>query len=698
MKEYQAADIRNFAVVGHASSGKTMLCEAMLACAGVINRMGSIAAGTTTSDYHVSEINRQISVQASLLHLEWLNKKFNIIDCPGYTDFMSEGLGALRVGDFALIVVNAAHGVGVGTDAMWKCATEDGIPKLIVLNGFDKEDTDFEQVMNELREHFGARVFPISIPVNPGPGFNQLLDVLRNEVITYAGDKSGKFTEAPASGALAERVTALHKEVIEYIAEADDTLMEKWMDKGTLTEEELRAGLHAAVQKQSFVPVFCTSAENNIGVARLMDMIAKYGSSPVDRKTVPALDAWGNECTVDLAGNETVCYVFKTMSEAQFGELSFFRVYSGQVKFGSELYNTDRRISEKIGQIYLLNGKNRETVQVLNAGDIAAVVKLKDTHTGNTLCSSKHPVSLPKVVYPRPSIHASLKSTAKGEEEKVASGLAALHHEDPTFLHHVDGELHQTILSAQGELHLEVIADRLRRRYGVHVELQEPRVKYRETIRGRGDSKYRHKKQTGGSGQFAEVWLRVEPKLRDTGVEFTQSLVGQNVDRNFVPSVEKGVQRACDEGIISGYRVVDVKIEFYDGKMHPVDSKDIAFQTAGYFAFKEAFTAARPCMLEPINKIEIRIPEDCMGKVMGDLSSRRGKVQGMEVEGSFQVIKAQVPAKELYRYSSTLRSLTGGRGVHIEDFSHYEEMPRDAEARLVEEYRKHRADGNNHHE
>ena len=696
MKEYQAADIRNFAVVGHASSGKTMLCEAMLACAGVINRMGSIAAGSTTSDYHVSEINRQISVQASLLHLEWLHKKFNIIDCPGYADFMSEGLGALRVGDFALIVVNAAHGVGVGTDAMWKCATEDGIPKLIVLNGFDKEDTDFEKVMNELREHFGARVFPISIPVNPGPGFNQLLDVLRNEVITYAGDKSGKFTEAPASGALAGRVTALHKEVIEYIAEADDTLMEKWMDKGTLTEEELRAGLHAAVQKQSFVPVFCTSAENNIGVARLMDMIAKYGSSPVDRKTVGALDANGAECTVDLAGNETVCYVFKTMSEAQFGELSFFRVYSGQVKFGSELYNTDRRMSEKIGQIYLLNGKNRETVPAVNAGDIAAVVKLKDTHTGNTLCSPKHPVALPKVVYPRPSIHASLKSTAKGEEEKVASGLAALHHEDPTFLHHVDGELHQTILSAQGELHLEVIADRLRRRYGVHVELGEPRVKYRETIRGRGDSKYRHKKQTGGSGQFAEVWLRVEPKLRDTGVEFTQSLVGQNVDRNFVPSVEKGVQRACDEGIISGYRVVDVKIEFYDGKMHPVDSKDIAFQTAGYYAFKEAFAAAKPCMLEPINKIEIRIPEDCMGKVMGDLSSRRGKVQGMEVEGSFQVIKAQVPAKELYRYSSTLRSLTGGRGVHTEDFSHYEEMPRDAETKLVEEYKKHRQEGNNH--
>lgn len=698
MKEYQAADIRNFAVVGHASAGKTLLCEAMLACAGVINRMGSIANGSTVSDYHVSEINRQISVQASLLHLEWLGKKFNLIDCPGYADFLTEGLGALRVGDFALIVVNAAHGVGVGTDAAWKTATEDGIPKMIVINGMDKEGADFDELLVELRTHFGERVFPLAMPVNPGPGFNQLLDVPRSEIITYAGDKSGKFTEAPAAGDWAERVKAAHERLIEYIAEADDTLMEKWMEKGSLTEAELRGGLHAALQKQSFIPVFCASAENNIGVARLMDMIAKYGSSPVDRKTVPALDADGKECDVTLNGNETVCYVFKTMSEAQFGELSFFRVYSGQVHFGSELYNTDRRVAEKIGQIYTLNGKTRENVTVVNAGDIAAVVKLKDTHTGNTLCNPKHPVSLPKVIYPKPCIHASLKSTVKGEEEKIASGLAALHHEDPTFTHHVDGELHQTILSAQGEIHLDVIADRLRRRFGVHVELQEPRVKYRETIRAKGDSKYRHKKQTGGAGQFAEVWMRIEPTPRDSGFEFKQTLVGQNVDRNFVPSVEKGVAKACEEGIVGGYRVVDVKVEFYDGKMHPVDSKDIAFQIAGYFAFREAFSAARPCMLEPIHAIEIRIPEDCMGKVMGDLSSRRGKIQGMDVDGSFQVIKAHAPAKELYRYASTLRSLTGGRGVHTEDFSHYEEMPREAEAKLVEEYKRHRAEGNSHHE
>lgn len=667
-----------------------MLSEAMLECAGVINRMGSIAAGSTVSDYHDNEQARQISVSATLMHLEWLGKKFNILDCPGYADFISEGLGALRVGDFALIVVHASHGVGVGTDAVWKYATEDGIPKMIVVNAFDKEETDFDKTLKQIREHFGERVFPLTLPLNPGPGFNQVLDVPRDEVITYATDKSGKFTEAPASGAVKEKVDEMHKQLIEYVAESDDSLMEKFFAQGGLSEEEWRAGIHAAIQKQVFTPLFVISAENNIGVARLMDIIAKYGSSPVDRQSVTAHDPDGKEVEVALTDPDPVLYLFKTMSEAQFGELSFFRIYSGSVKFGSELYNTARRSTEKIGQIYLLNGKTRVSVPALGAGDIGAVVKLKDSHTGNTLCNPKKPILLPKVDYPRPNIHASLKSSVKGEEDKIASGLSALHHEDPTFLHMVDAELHQTIVSAQGELHLEVIAERLRKRYNVHVELGEPRVRYRETIKSKGDSKYRHKKQTGGAGQFAEVWMRIEPKPRDTGLEFTQSLAGQNVDRVFVPSVEKGVNKASEEGILAGYRVVDVKVDFYDGKMHPVDSKDIAFQIAGYFAFKESFMAARPCLLEPIHIVEIRIPEDCMGKVMGDLSSRRGKIQGMDMEGTFQVIKAHVPAKELYRYSSTLRSLTGGRGVHKEDFSHYEEMPRDQEQKVVEESKKHR--------
>jgi elongation factor G len=691
MKTYQPAEIRNFAIVGHASSGKTMLSEAMLMCGGVITRMGRIADGSTVSDYHVSEKNRQISVSASLMHTEWMGKKFNLIDTPGYLDFISEGLGALRVGDFALVVVHAQHGLGVGTERVWDYATGYGIPKMIVVNAVDKENVDFDAVVRKLQERFGRHVFPLNVPVNPGPGFNRVLDVLRSEIVTYAADYSGKYQEEPATGEWEAKGKELHSQLIEHIAESDDELMNKFFEQGSLSEEEFRAGIHAAVQKQLFIPLFCTSAENNIGVARLMDFIAKYGSSPVDRKKVKAVNANDAEVEVGLDDPEPVLYIFKTMSEAHFGELSFFRTYAGSVSTGMDLYNSDRKVNERIGQIYLLNGQNREAANTLGPGDIAAVVKLKVTHTGNTLCNAKKAVTLPKVVYPRPNIHASLVAKVKGEEDKIASGLAALHQEDPTFLYVVDAELHQTIISAQGELHLEVVADRLRRRHNVHVELGEPRVKYRETIKGRGDSKYRHKKQTGGAGQFAEVWMRIEPKPRDSGVEFTNSLVGQNVDRVFVPSVEKGVNQACTEGILAGCRVTDVKVDFYDGKMHPVDSKDIAFQIAGYFAFKEAFTAAKPCLLEPIETVEIRIPEDCMGKVMGDLSSRRGRIIGMDTAGAFQLIKASVPTKELYHYSSTLRSLTGGRGVHTEEFSHYEEMPRDAAEKVIEEAKKRKA-------
>jgi elongation factor G len=691
MNTYQASDIRNFAIVGHASSGKTMLSEAMLVCGGAIHRLGSIAEGTTASDYHVSEQQRQISVHASLLHTEWLGKKFNIIDTPGYQDFISEGLGALRVGDFALVVVHANHGVGVGTDQVWNYATQYGIPRMIVVNAMDKEQADFDKVMAQAREHFGERVFPMNLPVNPGPGFNQVLDVLRSEVITYQTDGSGRFQEAPASGPWEEKVKQLHKELIEHIAESDDSLLQKFFDQGGLSEEEMRGGIHAAVQQQSFIPVFCTAGASNVGVARLMDFIAKYGSSPVDRAKVKAAAASGAEAEVALSNPDPVLYVFKTISEAQFGELSFFRLYSGSVKFGMELYNSDRRITEKIGQIYILNGKARTPANSLNAGDIGAAVKLKDTHTGNTLCSPRMVVTLPKVVYPKPNVHAALKLNSKGEEDKIAQGLAALHEEDPTFLHHVDPELHQTVISAQGELHLEVITDRLRRRYKVDIELVPPRIPFRETIKGRAESKYRHKKQTGGAGQFAEVWMRIEPRPRNTGVEFTQSLSGQNVDRVFVPSVEKGVTSACQEGILAGYRVVDVKIDFYDGKMHPVDSKDIAFQIAGKEAFKEAFLNARPCLLEPIYTLEIKIPEESMGKVMGDLSSRRGKILGIDSDGAFQVVKAQVPAMELYHYGTTLRSLTGGRGIHTEEFGHYEEMPRDLEQKVIAEGKNRRS-------
>jgi elongation factor G len=687
MKEYASSDLRSFAVLGHASAGKTMLTEAMLATSGKIGRMGSIAAGTTASDYHASEKQHQISVHCSLLHTEWMGRKFNVLDCPGYSDFISEGLGALRVGDFALIVVNAAHGLGIGTDSAWEYATHFGLPKMIVVNGLDKANVNFDTTVEAIREHFGKNVFPITMPLNAGPGFSHVLDVMRNEVCIYKPGADGKYNEQPP-GALAEKVQELHRQLIEYVAESDDTLMEKFFEKGILAEEEFRAGLHKAIQNQVFVPLFATSAETNVGVARLMDFIAKYGSSPLDRAEVPATDASGLPGSVPLSQPEPVVFVFKTMNEPGVGELSLFRVFSGTVKTGDELRNTSRDVSERLGQLYILNGHDRTPVPALRAGDLGAVVKLRETHTSDTLCSPKFTVVLPKVEYPKPNIHGALRLRSKGDEDKLAVGLATLHQEDPTFHYRVDDEIHQTIVSGQGEIHLQVIVERLARRFGVQVTLEEPHVPYRETIRGRGESKYRHKKQTGGAGQFAEVWMRIEPGVRDSGVDFQQSLVGNNVDRVFVPSVEKGVQTACKEGILGGFRVTDVKIDFYDGKMHPVDSKDIAFQVAGYHAFKEAFHGAHPILLEPIYVVSVTVPEDYVGAILGDLSSRRGQIIGVESDGHFQIIKAKVPQKELYHYSTTVRSLTSGRGRHSEEFSHYAEVPHEAAQKILAERAK----------
>jgi elongation factor G len=687
MKEYASSDLRNFAILGHASAGKTMLAEAMLACSGRIGRMGNIAAGTTVSDYHPSEQQHQISVHCSLLHTEWMGRKFNLLDTPGYTDFISEGLGALRVGDFALIVINAAHGLGVGTDAVWEYATHFGLPKMIVVNALDKANVKFDDILADARAHFGRNVFPLSIPLNAGPGFSHVLDVMRNEIVTYAPGGKGAYTEAPA-GALAERVQQLHRELIEFVAESDDTLMERFFEKGILAEEEFRAGLHKAIQNQVVIPLFAASAETNVGVARLMDFIAKYGSSPLDRAEVPATDASGLPGSVTLALPEPVVYVFKTMNEPGMGELSLFRLYSGTVRPGDELRNTVRDTTERLGQLYVLNGHQRTPVPSLQAGDLGAVVKLRSTHTGDTLCSPRFPVILPKVEYPAPNIHGALRLRSKGDEDKLAVGLATLHLEDPTFHYRVDDEIHQTIVSGQGEIHLQVIVERLARRFGVSVTLEEPGIPYRETIRGRGESRYRHKKQTGGAGQFAEVWLRIEPGPRDSGVEFKQSLVGTNVDRVFVPSVEKGVQTACREGILAGFRVTDIRTDFYDGKMHPVDSKDIAFQVAGYHAFKEAFQSAVPCLLEPIYNVDVTVPEEHVGAVLGDLSSRRGHIIGVEADGHFEIIHARVPQKELYHYSTVVRSLTSGRGRHKEAFSHYAELPPEVTQRLLAERAK----------
>ena len=488
MKQYDTGDLRNLAIVGHGASGKTTLVEAMLALGKEINRMGTIETGTTVSDYHPGEKERQISIHSTPLHMEWDQKKFNIIDAPGYSDFIGESISSLAVVDMAAIIIHSINGIEVGTETMWRTSTELGIPKVLIVNGLDREHTKFQDTLNQAKERFGKNVFPMQLPVNAGPGFNQIVDVLRRELITYQTDGSGKFSEDELPEDLVSEVDGLHSELIEYVAESDDSLLEKYFDQGNLSEEEMRGGIHHAIQNQVFIPMFCVSAENNIGVARLCDFIAKYGASPDDRKTVKAINSKEEEIDVSLDGKETVIQIFKTMAESHVGELSLFRVYSGSVKTGSDLFNTNRNSSERMGQLFILNGKNRTQIDKISAGDIGAVVKLKDTHTGNTLCSGDR-VKMPKLNLPNSNIHAAISSTTKGDEEKLAIGLSTLHEEDPTFIYRVDSEIRQTIISGQGELHLQVSTERLKRRFNLNIELSKPNIPYRETINSKAGSK-----------------------------------------------------------------------------------------------------------------------------------------------------------------------------------------------------------------
>lgn len=688
MTEMTAKDILNFALVGHGTSGKTMLAEAMLFNNGAINRMGSIEEGSTVSDYHDDETERNISINSSLLTFTHQNKKFNVIDTPGYPDFYGEVKGALRVADFAVVVINGVNNIEVGTEQVWDSASNYGIPHLIVVNMLDKEMANFDAVVDEARGRFGSKVFPLGLPVNVGPGFNKIADVLRHELFTYNEDGSGKAEKSQLEGDWAGKISKLHGELIELVAESDDTLLEKFFEKDELTEDELRSGLHGAFMSHGLIPVFPISATTNVGVSRFMDVLAKYGPCAADFTEITGTKSTSDDTVVtrDIDANgPAAALVFKTMGEAHLGELSFFRVYSGSLKSGLDIHNTTRDRVERLGSIYSMNGNKRKEINEAFAGDIAAVVKLKNTHTGDTLADKNKPIVLPGLALPEHKIRAAIVLKAKGDEDKLSTGLSTLHEEDPTFVYEYDPELKQTIISGQGELHLETTVKRLKQRFKVDVEMIQPRVPFRETITKKGESKYRHKKQSGGAGQFAEVWLYVEPLPPGSGVQFESELRGMTIDRVFIPSIEKGVMAAIEEGVLAGYHCVDLKAVVYDGKQHPVDSKDIAFQIAGREAFKEAFMAGSPRLLEPIYQVEVSVPEEYMGDVMGDVSARRGKILGMETEGRLQKVKANIPLANLDHYATALRSMTGGRGIHSQRFSSYDPMPGDAQKKVVAE-------------
>jgi len=688
LKEYQTEEIRNIVLLGHGSSGKTSLSEAMLYSAGATTRLGRVDEGTTVSDYHDDEIERKFSISSSLLNCEWNKIKFNILDSPGYLDFVGEAKALTRVADLALININGQSGVEVGTELVFKFAKEDDLPVWFIINMLDKEHADFQKSLNSIRSSFTKKAVQMQIPVNSGPNFDTIADVITQKVIKYKNDQKGTYTELEPTDEIKERLIALKNELIESVAESDDVLLEKYLSEGTISEEEFLNGLRNAIIKRNLFPVFVAAGLNNIGVTKIMDHIVNFAPTPSAKISVSGRYN-GTPITRKISDSEpTSLFIFKTISEMHVGELSIFKVISGSLKSGVDLLNSNNGKIERIGQIYCVNGKEKQEVAHLHAGDIGAVVKLRFSKTADTLCDQRAPITYPGISFPEPVIQIAIEPKSRGDEEKISAGLQSLTSEDPTMSWHYDPELKQTILSGQGELHLAIILQRLKQKFGVDVNQLPPRIPYRETIKKRGDSKYRHKKQTGGAGQFAEVWMYVEPGPPGSGVEFTNTLVGQNVDRVFVPSVEKGVRSACEEGILAGYRVTDVKAVFYDGKMHPVDSKDIAFQIAGKGAFKECFMNGNPVLLEPIYNLEVIVPEEYMGDVMGDISVRRGKIQGVDSEGPFQKITAKVPLAELYRYSTALRSMTQGRGMHRQSFSHYEQMPKEIQDKVVAASRK----------
>lgn len=685
MKNYTGESIRNIGTGSHGGAGKTSLVEAMLYTMGATTRLGHVEQGNTISDYNEDEIERQISISTSLLHGEWDKYKVNIIDTPGFFDFFGDVINGLTCVENVLILISASSGIEVGSEQIWNLSEKYNKPVTFVLNKLDRENINFDQIVNSLKERFGHNILLAQFPVETGHNFYKVVDLLKMKLLTYPQDQSGKSTVEEIPADLKGRADELKNQLIEAVAESDDALLEKFFEAGELSEEDFQSGFKKGFLNRHIFPIFCTSATHNVGISSLLDFIVGFGPAPSD---MPPFKSTDDKERKPLDSEPLTASIFKTVSEAHVGELSFVRVYSGILKSGSEVFNATQSSSERVGQIFDLSGKTKNNVDQLHAGDIGALVKLKGTHTGDTLCVKSNPFQLPKPELPEPLVMLAVSPKSKGDEGKISSGFHLLHEEDPSFIIRFDPELKQTIIAGQGELHLDIIVKRLKQKFGVEVNIKDPKIPYRETIKSKADAKYRHKKQSGGAGQFAEVWMRIEPKTRGEGVEFTHSLVGQNVDRVYVTSVEKGVNFACEEGIIAGYRVVDLKVDFYDGKMHPVDSSDIAFQIAGKAAFKEGFQQAKPVLLEPVFDIEVKVPEEYMGDVMGDISSKRGKISGMDAEGKFQIIKAKVPVAELHKYSTTLRSMTQGRGIFSQKFSHYEELPHEMAQKIIDQAKK----------
>ena len=695
MKEFSSESIRNIALIGHGGSGKTSLAELLLYTAGETTRIGSIPEGTTVSDYTANEIEKQYSISLSLLNVDWLNTKINIIDTPGYSDFIGEVKSGLRVSDMAVMVLKAVEGVEVGAEIDQKFVEELNLPSAIIINKIDNERSAFTEVLKQAKERLNGNAIVITFPVNEGNSVDTIVDVVKMKAYQFGAPGTRKVTEIDIPASAADEAEVYRTELFEKVAELSEDLLNKYLEEGALSDEELTKGLKDSIVAKNLTPVFAVSSTKAVGANDFLDFVVKYFPSPLESSAVEGkIKDSDKVVSVPVNPNgEPVMFIFKTISEQHVGELSLYRVYSGSISAGLDLVNQKNGKIERLNQLSVLNGRNRKDISKLSAGDIGAVVKLKDTHTNDTLTSKSFSVILNKIQFPESIINGAILPKAKGDEDKIANGLHTIHEEDPSFSSKFDPELSQTIIYGQGEIHLDLAIKRLKERYGVEVELVEPKIPFREAIKGKCESaEYKHKKQSGGRGQFGHVFLKVEPLPRGSGFEFVNAIVGGAIPGRFIPAVEKGITEVMEKGVIAGCKVVDVKVTLFFGSFHDVDSDEMSFKIAGSMGFKKGFLEAKPVLLEPIYEVEITIPQECMGDVMGDVSSRRGKISGMDSEGQYEKIKAILPLAELYRYSSTLRSLTGGRGSHTRKFSHYSEVPKEVEGKIIEEYKKSRAE------
>ncbi|MGH2681734.1 MAG: elongation factor G [Actinomycetota bacterium] len=688
MKTYEAANIRNVLLVGHGGAGKTTLTESLLFVAGATTRMGKVEDGNTITDFEPEEVRRSISVSAALAPVEWRDVKINLIDAPGYADFIGDIKAAIRAADACLFVVSAVEGVEVQHEVVWELAVEAGIPRAFFVNKLDRERASFQRTLDGLVQAFGTQVAPLQFPLGEEHDFEGLVDLLSRKAYRYPSPPKGEEGEWPDD--ISGKADPHREKLTEAVAEADDSLLEKYLEEGELSAEEVVRGVKAGIAQAKFAPVLCGSASRGIGVDRLAEFITDEFPSPVDRPPVKVITKEGqeHERRCDPAGPLTA-FVFKTISDPYVGRITLFRVFSGRMRPDSTVHNATQGTDERVTQLFTMRGKDHDSVSEVPAGDIGAVAKLSHTATGDTFTTKDAPATLPPLEPPEPLYALAVEPKTQGDEDKLSTALARIQEEDPTFRVERQPDTHQTVMFGMGETHVDVMVERMKRKFGVEVTTHPARVPFKETVRTKAQAVGRYVKQTGGHGQFGVAHVEVEPLQRGAGFEFVDKIVGGVVPNQFIPSVEKGVVKAMQEGVLVGYPMVDMRVTLFDGKHHPVDSSDMSFQIAGSMAFREAAQKAGVVLLEPIVDVEIIVPESMTGDIMGDLNSKRGKVVGMEQTGTGKTkVRAQVPQAEMTRYAIDLRSITGGRGTFTMRFSHYEEVPSHLADKVVAEAKR----------